>query len=144
MPTTYSAEVSDSDLCEALLGTWRLTSYEMDVNGARLKPFGDSPQGYLVYTTDDHVFLQIATRAARVWPGPEFLGLPTAQRMAAVGVWVYCGRFEVADGQVVHKREFGILPTMSGNIEPRSVALESDRLTLGGPQGGRVEWQRVH
>jgi hypothetical protein len=46
--------------------------------------------------------------------------------MAAVGVWVYCGTFEVGDGQVVHKREFGILPSMSGNIEPRSVTLDSD------------------
>jgi hypothetical protein len=45
----------------------------------------------------------------------------------------------------VHHREFGIFPYMAGNVEPRSVvALDGDRLILGGPQGGRVEWQRVH
>jgi hypothetical protein len=45
----------------------------------------------------------------------------------------------------MHQREFGIFPYMSGNVEPRSVvALDGDRLILGGPQGGRVEWQRVH
>ena len=135
--------MSDSDLHEALLGVWRLVSVEHDVDGTPVKPLGDDPQGYLVYTPDNHVFVQFATRAERSWPGPEVFELPTAQLLAAVGFVAYAGTFEVRDGQVIHHREFGVLQSMSGTVEPRSVILDGDRLILGTPAGARNEWQRL-
>jgi hypothetical protein len=110
-----------------------------------MKPFGDDPRGYLVYTPDDHVFAQLTTRAQREWPRPEVLKLPGPQLLAVTGFVAYCGTFEVHDGQVLHHREFGVFPSMSGTVEPRSVeALDGDRLILGTPRGGCVEWERVH
>jgi hypothetical protein len=136
-------DVSDSDLRQALLGTWRLISWQFSADA--FKPLGDNPQGYLVYTPDSHMFVQVATRAQREWPGPEVLKLSEPQLVAATGFIAYCGTFEVHDGQVFHKREFGIVPYMTGNVEPRSVlALDGDRLILGGPHEGRIEWQRIH
>jgi hypothetical protein len=133
--------VSDSDLRQTLLGTWRLISWQVGT----LKPLGDDPQGYLVYTPDDHMFVQIATRAPREWSGPEVLELSGPQLVAATGFLAYCGTFAVHDGQVLHQREFGVFPYISGTVEPRSVvALDGDRLILGGPGGGRIEWQRIH
>jgi hypothetical protein len=35
---------SDSDLRQALLGTWRLVSIQPDVDGTLVNPYGDSPQ----------------------------------------------------------------------------------------------------
>jgi hypothetical protein len=105
---------------------------------------GDDPQGYLVYTPDGHVFYLSATRAQRVWPGPEALELPGGRFSAALGFSAYCGTFEVRDGQVIHHREFGVLPDMSGTVEPRSVVLDGDRLVLDTPRGARLDWQRVH
>jgi hypothetical protein len=115
--------VSDSELRQALLGTWRLISFQSDVDGPVAKPFSDNPQGYLVYTTDDHVFVQIATRADRVWPGPEVLEQPVAQRMAALGYFAYCGSFEVRDGAVFHNMEFGVWQRLSGRVETRSIVV---------------------
>ena len=136
--------MSDADLRQALLGIWRLVSWQFSVDGT-FKPLGDDPQGYRVYTPDGHMFLQVATRAQSEWPGPEVLELPRPQLVAATGFIAYCGTFELHDGQVIHQREFGLFPYMTGNVEPRSVvALDGDRLILGGPQGGRIEWQRVH
>jgi hypothetical protein len=63
--------VSDSDLRQALLGTRRLISHQFDVDGMLVKSLGDNPQGYLVYTPDDHVFVQFATRAVRSGPVPR-------------------------------------------------------------------------
>jgi hypothetical protein len=128
---------SDSDLREALLGTWRLINYPNQL-------LGDNPQGYLAYTPDDHVFFIAATRAQRTWPGPEVLELSGPQATAATGFSAYCGTFQVRDGQVIHHREFGSLPRMSGSVEPRSVVLDGDRLTLSTPTGTTLEWQRVH
>jgi Lipocalin-like domain len=133
----------DSDLRQALLGTWRLISFQVDVDGRLVKPFGDNPQGYLVYTPEELVFVQFTTRAERSWPGPEVLEMSRPKAAAALGFWAYCGTFEVRDGQAIHQMEFGILPSLSGRIEPRSVMLDGDQLILGTPLAGQFEWRRV-
>jgi hypothetical protein len=136
--------MSDSDLRQALLGTWRLISYQVDVDGTLVDAFGDNPQGYLVYTPDGHMLAQWGTRGERSWPpGPKVLESP--QPLRDLGFGAYCGTFELRSGQVVHNREFGILPSMSGSIEPRSMKLDGDRLILGSSsRGAVVEWQRIH
>jgi hypothetical protein len=133
-------------LRQALLGTWRLISAWFDVDGTVFKPFGDNPQGYLVYTPDGHVLVQYATRGERGWPGADVLKLPRHELVAALGFGAYCGTFEVRDGEVIHLAEFGSLPSASasGREEVRSVELDGDRLTLGSPRGAWLEWQRVH
>ena len=64
--------MSDSELRQALLGTWRLVRIQDDPDSA-VASTGDKLQGYLVYTPDEHMFVQFATRAERSWPGPEVL-----------------------------------------------------------------------
>jgi hypothetical protein len=123
--------MSDSDLRQALLGTWRLISLKDEVAGTVVKPFGGNPLGYLVYAPDDHVFVQFATRAPRNWPGSRVLELPPPQQRNALGFIAYCGTFQAHDGQVVHHQEFGVLPWMSGSVQPRALALDGDRLILG-------------
>jgi hypothetical protein len=82
--------------------------------------------------------------AERDWPGPEILQMTITQALVALGFFAYCGTFEAQDGQVIHRREFGVFPSMSGNVETRSVVLDADRLVLGVPGGAQLEWQRVH
>ena len=134
----------DSSLRQALLGTWRLISFQVDVDGARVKPFGDNPQGYLVYTPDEHVFVQFTRGPGRSWPGPEVLEMSRPNAAAALGFWAYCGTFEVRNGHAIHHMEFGIFPSLSGRIEPRSIMLDGDRLILGTPLSGQFQWPRVH
>jgi hypothetical protein len=130
--------VSDSDSREALLGTWRpISGYPR---------LGDNPQGYLVYTTDGHVFVQIAARERPELFGPSEKGpalLETAQANSAIGLECYCGTFEVRDGQAIHHLEFGLRPRWSGSVLPRSVTLDGDRLILDTPRNAHLEWQRV-
>jgi hypothetical protein len=66
------------------------------------------------------------------------------QALAALGFFAYCGTFEIRDGQAIHHREFGVFPSMTGNVETRSVELDGDRLILGVPGGVQLECQRVH
>jgi hypothetical protein len=116
-----------------------------DVDGALFEVLGDNPQGYLLYTPDAHMFVQIATRAERGWIGPEVLQLRGSQAAIALGFGAYCGTFEVRDGQVIHHIEFGSFPQISDTVEPRSIGLlDGDRLILGMPVGARLEWQRIH
>jgi hypothetical protein len=140
--------MSDQDLRQALLGTWRLISFQEDVDGTLVDVFGDNPQGYLVYMPDGHVFVQLAARER-----PELFALTSAHGPALlettaantpIGFSGYCGTFEVRDGQVVHHIEFSLSPALDGRSETRSVVLEGDRLILTTPSGSPRQWQRVH
>lgn len=139
--------MSDSDLRQALLGTWRLVSNQIDVDGTIVKTFGDNPQGYLVYTADGHVFVQMANRERRELfetsaHGP--LLLETTEANAELGLMSYCGTFEVRDGQVIHHVEFHVAPRHNGRVEARSVVLDGDRLIVSTPRVQQLVWQRVH
>src|SRR5579871_3790666 len=65
MSIAFERPLSDSDLRQELIGTWRLISFHLDVDGTLTVPLGDAPQGYLVYTPDGHVFVQTAARDRR-------------------------------------------------------------------------------
>jgi hypothetical protein len=137
----------DSELREALLGTWRLVSVQDDADGTIVKPFGDDPVGYLIYTSDDHVVVQYAARERgelfrQSAHGPVLL--ETAEASSPLGFRCYCGTFEVRDGQVIHHTEFDLLPRLNHRVEARSALLDGDRLTVGTPGGRQLEWQRVH
>jgi hypothetical protein len=138
--------MSDSDLRQALLGTWRLISFQVDVDGASVNQFGDNPRGYLVYTPDGHVFVQYAARDRPQPLGQSAHGpvlLEAMRTNATLGFAGYCGTFEVRDGQVVHHREFGLIPSLDGRVETRPIVLDGDRLILRTPRGQQIEWQRV-
>jgi hypothetical protein len=137
---------SDLDLRQALLGTWRLVSVQSEVDGTVVKSIGDNPLGYLVYTPDGHVFVQMAARERRELFGPSEHGpvlLETTQTDAQLGYRGYSGTFEVRDGQVIHHIEFHVVLRNYGHVEARSVLLEGDRLILGF-RNQQLQWQRVH
>jgi hypothetical protein len=140
--------VSDSDLRQALLGTWRLISWQVAVDGTIVKPFGENPQGYLVYTADGHVLVNFAARdRAELFGSSGYRGpvlLQTAEANTPLGFAGYCGTFEVRDGQAIHHRDLSVRPSLDGHEETRSVMLDGDRLILATPRGDQFEWQRVH
>jgi hypothetical protein len=117
------------------------------VDGSLVEPFGENPLGYLVYTTDGHVFFQVAARERPnlFKPTPHGNALrETTPANTILGFAAYSGSFEVRDGQVFHHTEFSIIPDSDGRVEGRSVMLAGDRLILDTPAGRQVVWQRVH
>src|SRR5262249_3757634 len=143
-----ASRMSDAELRKALLGTWRLVSLQADVDGTVVKPYGDNPLGYLVYTPDGHVVVQFADRQRPTLFVPRTRRSPVLAEPTdadtALGFAGYCGTFEVRDGQLIHHCEFHVAPGWDGRAETRAFALDGDRLTLGTPRGHQLEWQRVH
>jgi hypothetical protein len=118
---------------------------QSEVDGTVVKPFGDNPHGYLVYTPDGHVFVQIAARERAVLLRSGQLPptlLETTEAGTALAFLAYCGTFEVLGDQVIHHKEFDIRPNQDGSAEARSVELAGDRLILGF-RTSQIEWQRV-
>jgi hypothetical protein len=56
------SDMSDSDLRQALLGTWRLVGLQETVDGAVVKPFGDNPPGPILYTPRMGVYSPTSSR----------------------------------------------------------------------------------
>jgi hypothetical protein len=137
-----------ADLVTALLGTWRLESWSLVYDDGRPPefPLGEDAVGYLMYTTDGHMSASLA-RAGR----PPLDPASAASKAQAFDTFFgYAGRYEVRDGAVVHKIEFGTNPALSGVNSLRHVALDGDRLILtgpdfsaGSPRSHRILWRRA-
>ena len=143
-----SVGVAMADLGAALQGTWRLESWSLVYEDGRPPefPLGEDAIGYLMYTTDGHMNASLA-RASR----PPIDRASAASKAQAFDAFFgYAGRFEVRDGAVVHKIDFGTNPALSGVNSPRQVQLDGDRLILTGPdfsagstRSHRILWRRA-
>jgi hypothetical protein len=118
----------------------------MDVDGTVSKPYGDNPDGYLMYMPDGHMSVLFAARERTqlfgTAPGRGFVLIETAQPNTPLGFVGYSGTFEVHDREVIHRTQFHVIPSLNGRVGTRSVRLDGDRLILGTPRSSRLEWQR--
>jgi hypothetical protein len=137
-----------TDLAAKLHGTWRLESWSLVYEDGRAPefPLGPDAVGYLMYTTDGHVSAALA-RANRQ---PIDLANADSKAQAFDAFFGYAGRFEVREGAVVHKIDFGTNPALSGVNSLRHVEFDGDRLILtgpdfapGSPRSHRIVWQRA-
>jgi hypothetical protein len=120
------------------------------MDGAITNAFGDNPQGYLVYTPDGHVFVQMANPERRelfaAVTGRGLVLRETTEANTSFGFLCYSGTFKVCDGQLIHRMELHVAgPSANGRVEERKVEfLDGDQLVLVDPRNNRLEWQRLH
>jgi hypothetical protein len=133
---------------DALVGTWRLISFEDVENGKKVYRYGEKPLGLFIYTADGHVAIQIANpdRPACAIPLPrDTTKLPPctpeqARELLDRSV-AYWGTYTVdaRAGVVVHHVQSDARNTYTGTDQPRPFTLEGDRLVIG---DGKT-WTRV-
>jgi hypothetical protein len=137
-----------TDLAAKLLGTWRLESWSLVyADGRPLEfPLGEDAVGYLMYAADGHMSAALA-RADRPPLDPAS---DASKAQAYEAFFGYAGRFEVREGAVVHKIDFGTNPALAGVNSLRRVELDGDRLVLTGPdfapgslRSHRILWRRA-
>src|SRR4051812_32404254 len=126
--------MKSEELREALVGAWRLVSYEATAvdGGEVVEPFGPRPQGLITYTASGHMAAQVM-RPMRPRFRRERLeeGLPEELAAAAVGYMAYGGTYEVPeDDLVVHHVEFSLFPNWVGTTQTRIADLDGGRLRL--------------
>jgi hypothetical protein len=140
---------------EALIGTWRLVSYEAhDANGNISYPLGRNLQGFLCYTEEGFMSLQVmkADRPRYSSNDPHF-SLMEEIVAAANGYVAYAGRFSVeeATGLVKHHIELSLSPIWVGTNQVRSATFKTGRLCLQGSfveinglsQAPHTVWEKV-
>lgn len=140
----------------SFIGVWKLESFtETSRDGGSVKPMGEHPQGYLLYTREGIVSAQLSRPTSDQNPLPleELSGSNGSHRDPAAYIG-YCGSFAVnlALQEVVH------IPTIAEDLRLIGMALhrkfqfDADRLTLKtstAEAGGRIYevklvWQRVY
>lgn len=126
----YTDYFYSQDIAPTLIGTWNLISYtEVRRDQEDGHPFGDEPEGYLIYSAEGYVSAHLMK--------PE----------SSIDQIAYSGRFEVDEQHrtVTHIPSVALIPSWIGSNQVRLVELGGDRLTLrvAGEVVSRLEWRRV-
>jgi hypothetical protein len=123
---------SDEAGRHALLGSWKLVSFELRMpNGDLSYPFGRDASGYVFYNAQG--FMSAAFMGAeRVKPKSSDLA-DTSKTVNFDQFNAYCGRFEVHGDRVVHHVEVASLPQWCGLDQERIFKIDGDRLILETP-----------
>jgi hypothetical protein len=149
------AAADSRPLRERLVGSWRLVSYEVRDGAGVLvgHPLGDDAVGYLVYTVDGFMSVQLMRPGrTRYQAGGLGDGTDAESAEAARGYVAYAGPYHVeGDSIVVHEPEVSLFPNWLHAPAAREVALAEPYLELTNPEtlpyGGReltavLRWER--
>jgi hypothetical protein len=148
--------MTPAELRRALIGTWRLVSYEATAveDGDVVLPYGEHPLGILMYSADGYMSAQIAGRdRASFDAGRQEYARPEELAEAARHYLAYTGRFRVPDGTtVVHEVVVSLFPNWTGGAQLRVARLEGRTLQLALPapvsvagkqRDGTLTWERA-
>lgn len=140
----------------ALTGDWRLRSWvAQGDDGSVALPFGEAPEGILVYSPDGTMITTIAPAGrTRIASADPLRGGPDAERQRTAETFIaYGGRFEYDGSDVIHLVEMSLYPNWVGTRQLRHVRLSdagdtlelsTDPFTLGGRRSiQRLTWVRV-
>lgn len=141
-----------------LKGTWRLDSFTAtDEDGNIVEIMGEGAQGFICYSQDGWMSVQIIKPDRPRYDIPDVEGGTTEQTLAAAhGMFAYAGRYTVDEenGIVYHHLEFSLIPNWIGSTQKRYINKESENvlaLTADpvrmGPGGlkrrSRLRWVRA-
>ncbi len=121
---------------EQLSGTWELESWTIGYSDRDdfTYPYGEDPQGLLLYTEDGWMSASICRADRAQLPADvSFRTLPEAARAAAFSSYFqYAGRYRVHDGDVIHAVAQSLNPNMAGTQQLRHAELDGQTLVLSG------------
>ena len=124
----------NNTIAKALIGVWRLREYSDVTEGvAAHYPFGEDPDGLLIYTPDGFVSALLMSRCRPNVSGNGFRdGTPDQYSAAGKDFIGYTGRYDVDEARLVvtHRPTVAFAPNMIGSVQQRLVDLQGDVLVL--------------
>ncbi len=138
---------------DSLVGTWRLVSWEdRDAQGQVSWPVGQDAHGYIMYTAEGYMSVQIMMASRPLFAAGDLLSGSSAEQAGAAATYIaYAGRYERRENAVIHYVELSLFPNWVGTQQERLLELSGDRLTLsthpillgGRQQEAHLIWERV-
>ena len=140
------------NLKQKLVGTWTMVSDTVDQEGTKVEPFGPSPKGNMILTSDGH-FSIVLTRpdVPKFASNSRTNGTADENKAAMQGGIGYFGTYTVSDADktVNLNVEASTFPNWSGTDQKRIVALAGDEMTVTnptpsiGPGTATLVWKRA-
>jgi len=119
-----------------LIGTWQLESWTIGYTDRDefTYPYGEEPQGLLVYSNDGWMSASINRPGRALLPEDvSFRKLPDALKAKAFSSYFhYAGRYQVVDGDVIHYVTQSLNPNFPGTEQLRHAELDGQTLVLSG------------
>ena len=151
LSATASESESDARAINQVAGTWRMVSATLEADGRIERPYGDNPQGMLVFTPDMH-FVEVLTDGDT----PRFAsdarggGSDEENRRAMASSIGFFGTYSVDEqGRFAGNRVEGTtFPNWVGGVRTTKelqLRVEGDRMyeTFTRPDGGRFSAEFV-
>lgn len=128
---------------EQLEGTWQLESWTIGYSDRDdfTYPYGEDPQGLLLYTADGWMSASISRNdRALLPPDVSFRKLDEGVRADAfTSYFHYAGRYRVLEGDVIHYVTQSLNPNFPGTEQLRHAELDGQTLVLSGKdQAGTI------
>lgn len=121
---------------EQLVGAWQLESWTIGYSDRDdfSYPYGEDPEGLLVYSADGWMSASIARTDRALFPeNVHYRKLPEDAKSAAFSSYFhYAGRFRLTGGDVVHSVSQSLNPNFPGTEQLRHAELDGQTLVLSG------------
>lgn len=120
-----------------LIGSWRLVSWTISyADGRATHPFGEEPDGLILYTADGAMSAAIARKDRPGFGRSDIRNAPESERAAAHDSYFsYAGSWTLDGDQVRHAVTLALNPDFVGTRQVRDVLLEGGQLTLSADEG---------
>jgi hypothetical protein len=145
--------VSEKRIKDKLIGTWSLVLVDnINPDGTRTKPYGENPQGILIFDKDGNYSLQIlrADRAKFV-SGDKTKGTAEENKFLVLGSNSHFGKFLInaGDNTITFQIEHAFFPNWENTGQKRTFTLTAGEFrytvpttTNGAGISGEVVWRR--
>lgn len=116
----------------AVVGAWRLESFDIEESAAARKPrFGPDPVGYLLYTASGRVSAVLSGIHRPTLGAPSGHATSETHCVESVADFLaYAGKYEIRGNHVFHHVEVSVFTNLVGVTLERQFDLDGDTLTI--------------
>ena len=114
---------------KSVVGVWKLLSWQAQdaESGTVSQPFGEHPQGHLIYTAGGNMIVNITADGRKLLSGDRFT-TPAEERALAFSTAIaYSGPYEITDEGITHHVEVATFQNWVGTKQFRYVTVSGDR-----------------
>jgi len=134
-----------------IVGVWSMIAWRQHRGDQTVLPLGDLPVGFIVYTRDGFVSVNIMRRGRPQMMTGDFVSASDEEKAVAfAGYMGYCGRYELTGDMVVHHIQAASYPNWIGDRQQRRISWDGQILRLstsprdvnGVKVTAVIEWKR--